>query len=149
MAARPGDDRWPRIGRRVGSRYEDGRVSASTLDQADGFVALATFATGGLTIAILVLTIVWEWRLAHNHELLGRPGTTFGPGWAIGAWFIPIANLILPFLQFRELWKGSDRRRLPLQRPAGTARSAPSLWVWWLSFAARHVLGLVGQLQRL
>ncbi len=130
------------IGRRiVGSRYEDGLVSTSTLDQADGFVALATFATGGLTIAILVLTIVWEWRLAHNHELLGRPGTTFGPGWAIGAWFIPLAYLVLPFLQFRELWKGSARGLMSNDPRWKEQDVAPLLWVWWLSFAASHVLG--------
>ena len=58
----------------VQNSYDDGRSDLSSLDNADGFVGFAASLTGGLTIAIFVLTVVWQWRLAKNHERLGRPG---------------------------------------------------------------------------
>jgi hypothetical protein len=31
----------------------------------------------------------------------------FTPGWAVGWWFVPFANLVKPFQTVRELWKAS------------------------------------------
>lgn len=68
-------------------------------------------ATDGLAalvgLAGTVLGVVATWRLARAHEVLGRPGSTWGPGWAIGGRVIPLGNLVLPGLQLNELWKGS------------------------------------------
>ena len=81
-----------------------------------GVVGLAFVVVAGLMIAVFVLTIVWQWRLAKNHQLLGRPDTAFGPGWAIGAWFIPLANFVIPILQLRDPLEG-----LPARPAAGVA----------------------------
>lgn len=61
-----------------------------------------------VTIAALVLHIIWAWRSAHNARALGRTGARLGPGWAIGAWFVPFANFILVYLVFSDLWRSSD-----------------------------------------
>jgi hypothetical protein len=37
----------------------------------------------------------------------GRLG--LGPGWAIGGWFIPLANFVLPTLQIRQSARASGR----------------------------------------
>ena len=127
--------------------YDDGRgdLDAWTRWPTASSASPASLV-GGLTIAVFVLTIVWQWRLAKNHELLGRPGTTFGPGWAIGAWFIPIANLVLPFLQFRDLWKGSDAG-LPRGSPDWKRQSTGALlWVWWGLFVASVVIDWISSI---
>lgn len=59
------------------------------------------------TVAAAVVTMIWMFRLAKNHRTLHRGGT-WGPGWAIGGWFLPPLLFIIPFLMFRELWKASD-----------------------------------------
>lgn len=61
-----------------------------------------------VAVAALVLHIVWAWRSAHNARALGRTGARLGPGWAIGAWFIPLANFVLVYLVFSDLWRSSD-----------------------------------------
>ena len=123
----------------------DGRFSR--IDDADAFLGLTLLAAAGLMVAVFVLTIVWEWRLAKNHELLGRPGTTFGPGWAIGAWFIPLANFVLPYLQFRDLWKGSAPGLAPGDPTWKRSKVAPMLTVWWFTFVASYVLEWINSIE--
>ena len=62
----------------------------------------------GLTqLAIIVVFIVWMYRAAKNNEALGRQSPRFGPGWSIGAWFLPLANLVIPVLIMQDLWRGA------------------------------------------
>ena len=66
---------------------------------------------GLLVIPIAVLTIIWMFRMAGNLRQLGRTGATWAPGWAIGGWFCPpCAIYAIPWLMFRELWRGSRSR---------------------------------------
>ncbi len=124
----------------AGNDYREGASSFTAVEDADAFLALASLLVTGLTIAVFVLTIVWQWRLAKNHQMLGRPDTTFGPGWAIGAWFIPLANLVIPFLQFKDLWKGSasglPRNSLEWKR----VPVASIVWLWWAVFAVSYLV---------
>lgn len=68
---------------------------------------VSSFA-GAVGIAALVLLVVWTWRSAHNARALGRTGARLAPGWAIGAWFIPLANFVLVYLLVSDLWRSSD-----------------------------------------
>ena len=111
-----------------------------------GVVGLAFVVVAGLMIAVFVLTIIWQWRLAKNHQLLGRPDTAFGPGWAIGAWFIPLANFVIPILQLRDLWKGSAPG-LPRGSPVWKRQSTGALlWVWWGLFVASFVIDWISSI---
>jgi hypothetical protein len=58
--------------------------------------------------AALVLLVIWMWRSAHNAQALGRTGARLAPGWAIGAWFIPVANYVLLYLLYSDLWRSAD-----------------------------------------
>lgn len=69
-----------------------------------GLVALIQ---GVATLAAVVLVMIWMHRLATNHRTLHRTGT-WGPGWAIGGWFLPPLLYVIPFLMFRQLWRASD-----------------------------------------
>lgn len=66
--------------------------------------------TAFLALALItgVTFIVWMWRAAKNNAALGRSQPRFGPGWAIGGWLIPLANLVIPVLIMQDLWRGSD-----------------------------------------
>jgi hypothetical protein len=62
-----------------------------------------------LIIPIAVLTMIVMYKMANNLKALGRTDATWAPGWAIGGWFVPPCVLyVVPWLMFRELWKGSD-----------------------------------------
>jgi hypothetical protein len=93
------------------ARYRAGQAPASSLDGSVRFqfVTLGSgLVAGALGLAGFVLVIVAMFRLAKNHQALGRPGTRWTRGWAIGGWLIPLASTVIPYLQIRELWRGSD-----------------------------------------
>ncbi len=103
-------------------------------DDADDFVSGAAAFYGLTQVAIVVLFIVWQFRTAKNNEALDRPGPRFGPGWSIGAWFIPLANLVIPVLIMQDLWRGATP-----STPRGDPRwrSARGSWliaVWWAAW---------------
>lgn len=99
---------WRRAG--VAQSILDGDdVSAAAADSADLVVAVAAIADVGVTIAIAVVFIVWFWRVIKNSQLLDRAAAPMA-GWAIGSWFIPLANLVLPgyFLNKVDRVSGDD-----------------------------------------
>ncbi len=114
-------------------------------NDADDFVDGASAFYSLTQLAIVVLFIIWQFRAAKNNEALDRPGARFGPGWSIGAWFIPLANLAIPVLIMQDLWRGATPS-VPRGDPRW--RSAKGSWligVWWavwvislLRFAANN-----------
>ncbi|TPW10214.1 MAG: hypothetical protein FD127_3834, partial [Acidimicrobiaceae bacterium] len=89
-----------------GSLPEDEFTSASTTN-------LSSIA-GLLVIPMIVLTMILMYKMAKNLRGLGRTGATWGSGWAIGGWFCPpCAIYAIPWLMFRELWRGSDPEVAP------------------------------------
>ena len=105
-------------------RYRDG--TASDLE-----VVRAIDRSGAVGITILVLAVVtgivwlvWQHRSQSNLREAGIRGLAFTPGWAVGWWLIPIANLWKPFQATRELHKasaGGERWEAP----------TPALLGWW------------------
>jgi len=74
----------------------------------DVFEALgsAGFLLSILTLAGLagaILMIIWLFQAYGAAMRRGPTGTTWSQGWAIGAWFIPFGNLIIPKLVVNEL----------------------------------------------
>lgn len=95
-------------------------------------VILATlFASiaSALSIAQIIVGLVWFYRASDNVTRRGLSDRKWGPGWAVGAWFIPLANAILGFLAIREIWRGSQ----PEARPDAWHGIAIPAWIntWW------------------
>jgi hypothetical protein len=103
-------------------------------NDADDFVSGAAAFYGLTQLGIVVLFIIWQFRAAKNNEALDRVGARFGPGWSIGAWFIPLANLVIPVLIMQDLWRGAAP-----ETPRGDPRwrSARGSWLiglWWIAW---------------
>jgi hypothetical protein len=81
-------------------------------------------------IAAGVVWIIWQFRHAKNAELL-RGNYGLPSGWAIGGWFIPLGNYVLPQLQLFQAAKASDPD-LPPGQPASAGRSPSSIVSWWI-----------------
>jgi len=99
-------------------------------DDADTFVSVAVLALLVCSVTIFVLLIIWMWRVAKNAELTGRTQPRFGPGWAIGGWFIPLASLVIPVLVMQDLWRASDPA-VPRGDPVWRRRPGSALVGWW------------------
>lgn len=87
-----------------------------------------------LSIATIVFFLIWEHRAFKNLSALNAQNLEFSPGWAIGWWFIPFANLVKPFQAMRELWTESDPDYdADLGFLSGNS-SAPTMMGFWWAF---------------
>jgi hypothetical protein len=95
---------------------------------------LVGFLIAAGTLATVVLTMIWLFRVASNHRALGRE-TAFAPGFGIGGWFLPPLLYVVPTLMLRENWKAAE----PSSPPGddGWRRSAEPwlVWVWFLVYS--------------
>ncbi|MGW0392749.1 DUF4328 domain-containing protein [Streptomyces sp. NPDC003042] len=115
-------------------------VSDDTLDQSD----MITAATGIFQILALlgtaVVFIIWFHRVRVNGGIFRPDAFTQGPGWAIGGWFIPFANLVLPFRTAKQTWAASTQLG-----PDGSPRttSTAPLTAWWTVWVVAALLDRV------
>ena len=87
--------------------YLDGQIADDDFLEQIAPGLLAGVVQGLAVLAAAVVVIVWLYRIAANHRDLGRD-TRWGPGWAIGSWFLPPLLFVIPFLMLRESWKAAD-----------------------------------------
>jgi hypothetical protein len=109
-------------------------------DNAAGATAALAIFSG---IAVVVLLILWQYRLSKNAEALrGKLG--LGPGWAIAGWLIPVANFFMGFLQLHQAAQASDPDLPPgAARESGRAPGVIALWA--IAYVAGSVLFGVGR----
>jgi hypothetical protein len=99
----------------------------------------------GVTIAIVVLTMIWMYRMAANHRTIGRQ-TTWGAGFAIAGWFLPPFLFVIPFLMLMEMWKASDPSSPPQDESWRRSPIHPIIPIWWVLYGlVPIVLFFVGQ----
>ena len=88
-----------------------------------------------ITIVLFILLIVWTnqaYKAASSRVTIGR---RWSSGWAVGGWFIPIANFIIPKMVLNEIDRMSKQ---PLDEPVGyewnlLPRTAVADW-WWVLY---------------
>jgi len=54
----------------------------------------------GCSLAALIVLPIWSYRVVRNAQVRGVPDVN--PGLALGGWFIPFANVVVPFVQIRR-----------------------------------------------
>jgi hypothetical protein len=115
--------------RLMDERAREGRP-ASRSDLADDLLTSAVAVLGAcLFLATAVVFIIWFHRVRANAGVFAPEHFGSGPGWAIGAWFIPVANAVIPCRIAHQTWHAS--RRDPYRRP-GKGERPTLVKVWWL-----------------
>lgn len=109
---------------------------------SDTYVRLTSIALLGASLVILTLLITWMWRVAKNAEGLGRTNTRWTPGWTIGGWFVPFANLVIPASVMVDLWKGSDPAIPPDDPSWRKVPRSPFILAWWVAWLGASILRL-------
>jgi len=105
--------------------------------------SLASLLTGAAFIALVVLTMIWLYRVIANHRTLDRR-LTWAPGWAIGGWFLPPFVLyIIPMLVFGESWKASDPSVPPGDDRWRRNSISPLVFVWWVLYGLVPIIFIV------
>jgi hypothetical protein len=59
-------------------------------------------------VGAVVASAMWMHRAFRNLPALGATNLRWSPAWAAGGWFIPVANLVIPYLVARELWRATN-----------------------------------------
>jgi len=71
-----------------------------------------------------VAFLQWIYYTNKNLHILSRQDMKFTPGWSIGWYFIPIANLFIPYQSMKEIWLVSHKNK--------SVSSAIVGWWWFL-----------------
>lgn len=98
--------------------------------------ALISFGTLAAVAATGLMFLLWSAR-ARNHLLLFKgEARSFTVGWVVGAWFIPVVNLILPALVIADLARGSTTE------PAVRRKLQALVWAWWICLIGGQVMSV-------
>ncbi|MCX4795408.1 MULTISPECIES: DUF4328 domain-containing protein [unclassified Streptomyces] len=95
---------------------------------ADNLYGSAGALQGVMTLATGIVFILWFRRLRMNAEVFDPSVQPMSPGWSIGAWFVPFANLVLPRRIAGGIWTASAQTN-----PDGSWRTVPAtaMNLWW------------------
>jgi hypothetical protein len=75
---------------------------------------------GLLALAAVVVACIWQHRAASAGRALGVPSRR-SPGWGVGAWFVPVVNLWVPYSAIRDCLPPDDPHR-------------PRVLHWWIAW---------------
>lgn len=116
--------------------------SAETLATLEVIEIVAGLIYFVVYIIAVVFFLMWLNRAVKNLEPLGIDEYKYSSGMAVGWWFIPFANLVLPFLVVRDLWKasvpgftGTDWKDLS---------AGPMLGIWWAAWIVSNLAANIG-----
>jgi hypothetical protein len=101
------------------------------------------FALGFFIIAMALISVVvylstvvafcmWLHRAYKNLSAFGAFRLNHSPGWAVGSFFVPFVNLVVPYRAVKEVWQKSippEQSRLSEPSPPGWF---PFWWLFWL-----------------
>ena len=83
-------------------------------------------------IACLIIVGRWIYRASTNAHAM-HSEMTISPGWAVGWYFVPFANLIKPLHAMREVWWASH------ESSGGYEENVPILTIWWTLWITSNV----------
>jgi hypothetical protein len=132
----------------AGIRYRltiDGDAGFATAPQRELDAAASLYETaaryhGMVFLPCAIAFLVWFFRMRRATGPLAPGRFRDGPGWAVGAWVIPLANLWLPYRVAFDMWKAAT----PL--PSDGESHRPRIWplnLWWALFVLSALVNLL------
>jgi hypothetical protein len=115
-------------------------VNAGSIDhRRHQYVEVVTLAS----VFTWVLFIAWFSTAYTNLGRIGISGLRFGPGWAIGAWFVPFLNLVRPKAIANDIWRGSNPE---LPKDSALPRGSVPWYfgLWWIVWIASGIVSGIG-----
>ncbi|QZY18747.1 DUF4328 domain-containing protein [Streptomyces decoyicus] len=103
------------------------------LAQGDDLYGLAGTLQLVCTLATAPVFIVWFYRVRVNAEGFARDVCTMNRAWAVGAWFVPIGNLWLPYRFAKEVWDASAQATADGAWREVSRRRVSAWWTTWIA----------------
>ncbi|MFI9721115.1 DUF4328 domain-containing protein [Streptomyces sp. NPDC052396] len=111
---------------------------AAQADRAQSRFTKLEVLQGLLMVPVIVMWLLWFWRVRINAEAFAPGRQRFRRGWALGGWFTPVASLWIPKLVTDDIWAASDP-------DGGSPRRASRgvLNAWWVFWVVELIFGLL------
>jgi hypothetical protein len=117
--------------------FEAGVAGIPDIERFDAAFAFESTAEIVALVAGGVAWLAWSSRTVDNEDALGIGPSNVSPALAIAWWFLPIANLVMPYLVHKEIYERYHR---------GLAVGSGIVAVWWLVYIGHGFFGIfVGQ----
>jgi hypothetical protein len=103
--------------------------SLPSFDGGEVALMLLGMVNGVVVIALIVVFLIWMHRCHVQLTVLRGPGALpYSSALAVWSWFIPLANLVMPLVEIRGLFRAST---------AEAQGDAPPTYVylWWTALA--------------
>jgi hypothetical protein len=82
-----------------------------------------------------VTVLVWTYCAHANLRDNGLSGLNYSPAWSVASYFVPLANLVVPFRAMRELWNRSEG-----EDQYQASGNVPDVGSWWTCFVAGNAI---------
>jgi len=125
--------------------FVDGKsLDFNALTSTDHFKSVVAVLEFIALLASGIAFIRWFHAAYRNVTLLAPIAVTHKPGWAIGAWFVPILGLWRPKQIADEIWHVSELQPPP-DRPAANrlGKTTTVMAVWWALWIIGSIVGNV------
>ncbi|MEJ8560442.1 DUF4328 domain-containing protein [Yoonia sp. GPGPB17] len=111
------------------NRFLDGTAGVAELEQSDSVVIATSIGFLVILVAALCVNGRFLYLASRNAAAINDDPKMITPGWAVGWYFVPIANLWMPFKAMKQTWS----RLIPSE--------APPAWLglWWFSWIGMSI----------
>jgi hypothetical protein len=99
----------------------------------ENLYSVALVSHSVVTLGTIVVFAMWIYRAAANVVTAGVPGFNYTPGWSVGWYFVPFANLVQPFIAMRQIWNASHGGAEDINR------GDPILTLWWTAWLTSNI----------
>lgn len=115
---------------RVISRYIDGQAGDLALTQSDSIVTVVSLGFLVVIITALIINARFLYLASCNAFAVRNDPSMIKPGWSIGWYVVPFANLWMPYRALKQTWV----------RLVSTDDSTPGWFIiWWLSWVVMNI----------
>ncbi|MCB1381323.1 MAG: DUF4328 domain-containing protein [Alphaproteobacteria bacterium] len=122
--------------KRVASGELSGLDAQQAAEQSDNIVAIFGLAEVAVSIIAFIVNGVWIYRASSNARAIDPWEGRIRPGWAIGWFFIPIANLWMPYRAMKQTWRTAHGL------PHDSDTPLPGWFLfWWLLWLFSDITG--------
>ena len=102
-------------------------------------------------IAMRIITAItfltWMYRASRNPQALGNEAQQYSPKMAVNWWFIPFANLLMPYQVMKELSASSAPNTPETEPSQGTkGKISPLISPWWTTWICSGLVLCAGAL---
>jgi hypothetical protein len=116
-------------------------IPAPTAEAGDARQHVVEIISIGPELLAAIIFLLWVYRASRNAHALCHEKLEFTPGWSLGWFFIPLANLFMPYRAMAEIWRASNRDVHSDYRKSWVS---PLLGVWWAAFILSGVIHYSG-----